>query len=267
MSQTFDLTLIENNDSLYKRTYEGLQTQFRFRASDKLDLGGNWTLSKTEGNFNAETAGSGPVTGTLASNPEYFDVRWASPKGPLSIDQRNRVNLYGVYKIFDHGSNSLSASVLQGFYSGNPYEAVGSILITPYVTNPGYVNPPTQVTYYFSKRGALTTPNVLRTDLSFNYDFRIGKLDLFLKPEVTNVFNSQKIDTTDPRYFDTTILTAGNAANCPGSPTGKCLPFNPFTDTPVEGVNFVKGPNFGKAINPLGFQQPRTYRFALGVRC
>src|SRR3954469_4616574 len=103
--QNFDLTLVANNDSLHKRTYEGLHTQFRYQASDKLDLGGDWTLSKTEGNFNAETQGNGPVPGTLGNYPEYFEARWASPKGSLTIDQRHRVNLYGVYRIFDHDHN------------------------------------------------------------------------------------------------------------------------------------------------------------------
>jgi outer membrane receptor protein involved in Fe transport len=264
--QNFDLTLVENNDSLYKRTYNGLHTQFRYRASDKLDLGGSWTLSKTNGNFNAETQGNGPVPGTLGNYPEYIQARWTSPDGPLSVDQRNRVNLYGVYKIFDHGHNGLSASVLQGFFSGHPYEEAGAILIAPYVTNPGYLTPPNNVTYFFSGRGALTTPNVYRTDISFNYEFKLGSVDLFLKPEVINVFNSQKVDTTDPRYFDTTILTAANSAACPDSPTGRCLPFNPFTEKPVEGVNFVKGANFGKPINPFGYQQPRLYRVGLGLR-
>lgn len=266
VTQTFDLTLVENNDSLYKRTYKGLHTQFSFRASDRLNLGGNWTLSKTDGNFNGENQGSGPLAGGLGNYPQYFQVSWNSPDGPLNIDQRHRVNLYGVYKIFNHDRHNLSASLLQGYYSGHPYDANGAILITPYVNNPGYVTPPTQVGYYFSKRGAFRTSNVLRTDVSLNYEFRIGQVNLFVKPEVINLFNQSKIDTTDVRYFDTTVLTAANSAACPNSPTGRCLPFNPFTETPVEGVNWVKGPNFGKAINALGFQQPRLYRFALGVR-
>jgi outer membrane receptor protein involved in Fe transport len=266
VAQTFDLTLVDNNDSLYERTYEGLHTQFRYRASDKLDFGGNWTFSKTEGNLNAENQGSGPLSGGLGNYPEYADPRWNSPKGPLNIDQRHRLNLYGVYKIFNTDRHSLTASLLQGFFSGHPYDASGAILISDYVTNPGYRTPPTQVGYFFSKRGAFTTPNVTRTDISLNYEFKIGKVDFFLKPEVLNVFNEQKIDTTDVRYFDTTVLTAANSAACPGSPTGRCLPFNPFTETPVEGVNWVKGSNFGKAINALGFQQPRTYRVGVGLR-
>ena len=264
--QRFDLTVVENNDDFYERTYRGLHTQFRFRASDKLDLGGNWTLSKTEGNLNGETAANGPVPGTSGNRPEYFDRSWNSPSGPLSIDQRHRVNLYGVYKIFNNDTNGLSVSLLQSFFSGHPYEEAGTIVIRPYVTNPGYLAPPARVVYFFSDRGEFTTPNVLRTDLSLNYDFRIAGIDLFVKPEVINVFNADNVDTTDARYFNTSVLTADNAAACPQSPTGLCLPFNPFTETPVEGVHYVKGNNFGQAVNALGYQQPRPFRGGLGLR-
>ncbi|HEX9944216.1 MAG TPA: TonB-dependent receptor [Thermoanaerobaculia bacterium] len=270
--QNFDLTLVENNDDFYERTYKGLHTQFRFRATDQLDFGGNWTLSETEGNYNAENQGSGPLTGGLGNYPEYRDVRWNAPKGPLAIDQRHRVNLYGVYKVFSSDRHSLSASLLESYASGHPYEAAANItLINPatranYVPNPGYLTPPVRVGYFFTERGAFTTPDYFRTDISLNYDFRIGSVDLFVKPEVLNVFDSQKVDTTDVRYFDTTVLTADNNAACPNSPTGRCLAFNPFTETPIEGVHWVKGQNFGKAINALGFQLPRTYRVGIGLR-
>ena len=36
--------------------------------------------------------------------------------------------------------------------------------------------------------------------------------------------------------------------------------FNPFTATPVEGVHWRKGPNFGKATTGNDLQVPRTYR-------
>jgi hypothetical protein len=267
VTQSFDLTLVENNEDFYERTYQGLHTQFRFRATDKLDLGGNWTLSKTEGNYNAENQGSGPLAGGLGNYPEYRDVSWNSPVGYLSIDQRHRVNLYGVYKILENDRHTLSASLLQGYYTGLPYEEAGSIVIRPFVTNPGYLTPPLTVTYFFSERGAFRTPDVMRTDISFNYDFRIGKVDLFLKPEVINIFNADEIDTTDIRYFNTSVLTASNAADCDTGPAVRpCIPFNPFTETPVEGVHYVRGVNFGKAVNPLAFQQPRTYRFGVGLR-
>jgi hypothetical protein len=42
--------------------------------------------------------------------------------------------------------------------------------------------------------------------------------------------------------------------------------FNPFTDTPVEGTNWAKGPSFGNALNRLAYTSPRAVRFSFGVR-
>jgi outer membrane receptor for ferrienterochelin and colicin len=266
ITQRFDLTLVENNDDLYEREYMGLHTQFRYRASDRLDLGGNYTLSKTEGNFNGENQGSGPVAGGFGNYPEYFDVAWNAPNGPLSLDQRHRLNLYGVFRILRGDRHDLSVALLQTYASGHPYEANANITLANFVANPGYLTPPVRVGYFFSDRGEFTTPDITSTDVSFNYDVDLGRFNVFVKPEVINVFNNDDIDTTDIRYFNTSVLTADTAAACPGSPTGRCLAFNPFTETPVEGVHWVKGPQFGQATNPLGFQQPRTYRLAVGLR-
>ncbi len=52
--------------------------------------------------------------------------------------------------------------------------------------------------------------------------------------------------------------------------------FNPFTETPVQGVNWRKAPNtaaanlpsngFGTPTSRFAFQTPRTYSFSFGVR-
>ncbi len=267
-----DLTLIQNNDSLYERRYDALQTQFRYSPTSRLDFGGNWTLSHTQGNFDGETRANGPVAGADGRYPEYKNPAWNDPKGDLSTDQRHRVTLYGLFNIFSQNHQALSVSLAQSYFSGHPYDAPGSVtLINPatgqnYVPNPGYLNPPVRVTYYFSKRGAFTTPSVLRTDLSLNYSFKIAGVDLFVKPEIVNLLNRHTVDTTDNSLFDTTIFTADNRGACSNSPTGRCLPFNPLTEKPVEGVNWQKGPNFGKAVNPFGFQTPRTFRIGFGLR-
>jgi hypothetical protein len=267
-----DLTLIQNNDNLYERRYDALLTQFRYTATTRFDLGGNWTWSHTRGNFDGENRGSGPITGASGSYPEYKQKKWNNPTGDLSTDQRHRVSLYGIYKLIANDRQTLSVSLLQSFFSGRAYEEAGSItLINPatranYVTNPGYLTPPVRATYYFSGRGSIRTPSIYRTDLSINYAFKLAGLNLFAQPEVINVFNRQEVDTTDSRFFDLSIRTADNGGACTNSPTGRCLPFNPFTETPVEGVNWQRGPNFGKAINPFGYQTPRTFRFTVGLR-
>jgi hypothetical protein len=267
-----DLTLVENNDNLYERRYDALLTQFRYNASTRLDLGGNWTWSHTKGNFDGENRGSGPIPGVAGKYPEYTRTEWNNPTGDLATDQRHRASVYGIFKLITNDRQSLSVSLLQSYFSGRAYEDVGSVtLINPvtrtnYVTNPGYLTPPTRATYYFSGRGSLRTPSITRTDLSFNYDFKLAGLNLFVIPQVINVFNQQKVDTTDSRFFDTSIATADNRGKCRNGAGGNCEAFNPFTQTPVEGVNWQRGANFGKPINPFGYQTPRTFTFTAGVR-
>ena len=47
---------------------------------------------------------------------------------------------------------------------------------------------------------------------------------------------------------------------------GSLAPFNPFTETPVRGVNYELGDDFGQADEADDFQQPRTFRFSVGFR-
>jgi hypothetical protein len=42
--------------------------------------------------------------------------------------------------------------------------------------------------------------------------------------------------------------------------------FNPFTTTPVKGVNWDYGPNFGKPTSRLAYTSPRELRLSFGVR-
>jgi outer membrane receptor for ferrienterochelin and colicin len=274
-----DITLVVNDNKNLERKYDGVDIQARYRFN-RFDVGGGWTLSHAYGNFDGENFGSGPIPSDFTRWPEYRQASWDIPKGDLAIDQRHKVNLYGIYTPLSTDRHSLSVSLLQSFFSGLPYQALQTITFVDntvkppvnYIPNPGY-NPLTPaantINYYFSSRGAFRTDNVFRTDLALNYSLKFSKFDFFLSPQVINVFNNHKIDTTDSRYFNTTVFDADNGGTCANAKNGgpgPCLPFNPFTTKPVEGVNWQKGPNFGKVTNQLGFQQPRTFRFSVGVR-
>jgi len=43
-------------------------------------------------------------------------------------------------------------------------------------------------------------------------------------------------------------------------------PFNPFTTTPVQGVNWNYNANFGAPLNRFAFTSPRSFRLSFGVR-
>jgi hypothetical protein len=190
----FDLGFVVNDDTRARREYDGINLFGQLGLMDnRLSIGGNVTVSESTGTVDGETAGSGPVTSGIGEYPEYKDPRWNSPEGNLDIDQRVRARVWGIYRILSTDHHSLSASVLQHFSSGTPYGASGDIDSNPYVVNPGYITPPPTVTYYFTDRDAFTSDDVTRTDFSLNYAFKFKQVDIFLQPEILNIFNEESV--------------------------------------------------------------------------
>jgi len=256
--------VVENDDNRLNREYNGLHTQIRYRLGDAWELGGNYTLSKLEGNVDGENAGSGPIRSALLNYPEYKGFAAHNPDGYLLADQRHRARGWVVWKPFTTDHHGLSISLLESYYTGTPYGALGLVdtrasATSPpgLVTNPGYISPPTSVNYYFTDRDAFRTDTITRTDIAVNYEFKwplLGQdLEFFLQPEVLNLFNEDGVEAVN-----TTVQQATNTAGLQR--------FNPFTETPVEGVHWRKGPTFGQPRNDLDFQLPRTFRFSVGVR-
>ncbi len=250
---TVDLGVIRNDNGKLERKYLGLQTSFDYRASDRLTIGGGYTLSNASGNFEGEAPGVGPVPSTLDSYPEYKEARWFAPKGDLLIDQRHKLSLFAVWEAFKTDRQRLAVSARQLYTSGFPYSAVGPVGTRAYVTNPGYVTPPSSVNYFFSDRGAFKTDDISSTALGFNYSLFFGQFEVFGQLDIQNVFNEDGVINVNQG-----VLTSRN------DPTLR--PFNPFTETPVEGVHWRKGPNFGKATSVNDIQLPRTYVASVGLR-
>ncbi len=251
LGDEFDLGYIINSN-VPEREYTGLHSSLAWRHGS-LNLAANWTWSHMIGNFVGETSGSGPVTAAFESYPEYLDLKWNGPRGSLSQDQRHRVRLVGTYD-FRVGMVGITPGIIQSWDTGTPYGAVGNINMVddetgvPYVTNPGYVQPPSRVAYYFTKRDAYRTDDIWRTDLSVNLSANIGKFEVFVQPQILNVFNADGV-------------TAVNT-----SVTANVKTFNPFTEQPVEGVNWRKGGNFGKPTSAANYQIPRRYFVSMGIR-
>jgi hypothetical protein len=153
-------------------------------------------------------------------------------------------------------------SLLQQAESGTPYGAIGSVETQPFVADRGYIDPPATVNYYFTARDAFRTEAMVRTDLGFNYSHRLpglGRTELFAQFHLLNVFNQfQLFDITDGA-INTTVLTAFDDAD-------QFAVFDPFTETPVEGVHWAKGDQFGEALGAAAYTLPRTFRFNVGFR-
>ena len=130
--------------------------------------------------------------------------------------------------------------------------------------------------YYFTDRDAFLTPDITSTNIAINYRYPIGRFEIFGQGEALNLFDEENY--TNPNVTVRTWATSSGL-----------LPFNPFTDTPIEcaqfradgtavpvaqcqtvtpGSHWQKGPTFGQAASSsqLDYQQQRAYRFSVGLR-
>jgi hypothetical protein len=268
-----DFTLVRNSND-FKRNYNAVEMQGQYRIARNLSAGGNYTYSRARGNYTGETSGSGPVTegGDTTSYPEYHSFAQSNPVGYISSDQTHKVRAWGSYDL-PTALGNFNFTLLQRFDSGQPYSLSGSIDIRESanfygtgqpggVKNPGYVTPPTTVTYFFSKRGEFRFQDTSATDLALNYTTKpswLSGVSFAIEGELINAFNQQA------HTFNTSVLTANNDTTL--------KKFNPVAgDVPIEGVHWKKGPLFGlptsaTTVDTTGsFQAPRTYRVSLVLR-
>jgi hypothetical protein len=140
------------------------------------------------------------------------------------------------------------------------------------------VPPPGTITSYdFTPRDAFRTEGQVRTDFAANYARRIpgaGRLEVFGQLQILNLFNQSQLCACGSTIFgtgsggnaggvntqriDTTVLTPVTTASLTS--------FNPFTTTPVQGVNWNLGPNFGRAVSRFAYTTPQSVRMSFGVR-
>jgi hypothetical protein len=258
--RSLDVRVIENTDDVERR-YAALNTLFTWRPATRVDVNAAYTLSRVWGNFDGENEGAGPVPVQPALYPEYREEQWNYPSGSLMGDQRHKGRVWGIWQIpVSERFGGVSLGALLSIDSGTPYGAVGNIDPSSYRPGLAYVTPLTAAQYYFTARDEFRTPSSTRTDLAVTYEYRFGgprRLSLFAKGEVMNVFDQSKL--VNAFLLDQSVLTASNA------PT-RFQRFNPFTETPVQGVHWDVGPQFGRAASRFAYQPPRAARFAVGVR-
>jgi len=121
------------------------------------------------------------------------------------------------------------------------------------------------VTYFFSNRGAFRVDAISSTDLGVNWYLpSLRGVRPFIEIDFLNVFSEQGVE--DPDFVDRTVLTRRQSTCLQTGSTSRCVAFNPFTDTPQQGVNWQYGTNFGNPTSAAAYQLPRTYRFSVGLK-
>jgi hypothetical protein len=251
----FDLTLVSNTPK-GKRTYDGLIADARYRLP-RLQLGGNYTLSRSWGNVNGENVGSGPIRATIDSFPEYREERWNYPMGYNPGDQRHSSRVWLDFDVpMPAAFGRTHIGLMQTADSGVAVDIDGSVDTRAYVTNPGYVTPVQNVGYYFFPRGSFRWDPVYSTDLAVTWAKvvpRLGATELFVRAVTTNILNNA-------------ARTRGDIALQTRVNNARYQAFNPFTTTPVRGVHWDYGSTFGEPQAFDDYQDPREFSFSVGIR-
>ncbi len=262
LGQEFDLELIGTNDTGLSREYEAIQLQGSYRLTKNLTIAGNYTWSDLKGNAQTEASNSATDSlGAINNYPEYIDFAWNKPNRALPGDVEHRANIWLAYNLSTEFGN-FNFSLLERFNSGYPYYALGTIDLRE-VPNPGYVDPPNTADYFFEGSRAYRTDDITATDLAVNYTLPIRRVEIFLQADILNIFDESGIE--DPTFVRDDVWTSRNSG-CVQADGSRCDRFNPMTTTPIEGVHWVKHPDFGEPTDESAYQEPLTYRFSIGFR-
>ncbi|HVS29967.1 MAG TPA: hypothetical protein VMS98_00800, partial [Thermoanaerobaculia bacterium] len=262
-----DVRVTVNTNDM-SREYRALILSGQWNPS-RFRIGGNYTLSELEGNDNSEglTTGTSPTTPNALWYPEYLDYSQRNPEGHLPEDARHRARMWVGYDFALGPVGTLNVSLLQTYMTGRAYSAAAFIDATGRIagtafegipTNPGYTLSQigTNHTYFFSKRGEFRTDAFNSTDLALSYNLPIRRVSVFLQAAMTNVLDNDGV--INPNTTVVTRRTGGAASGL--------QPFNPKTETPIEGVHWRKGASFGQATDVNSYQLPRSYNFSAGLR-
>lgn len=271
-----DLKIVTNDNTYLSRKYNAVQLQAQYRLYNRLNLGANYTYSTLKGNSIGENVGSGPITtgSYYFQYPEFNGFKQNNPVGFLPDDQRHKARLWAS---MDQQTfvGTFNFSALERYDSGTPYSAIGTINTSWYIPSnaavrSAYVSPPGTSTYYFGDRGGFRWDNVSATDLAVTYNTPpIRNAYLYVTAQLFNAFNEKAVIAGNTTVRTNTSSLCKQGPNQDGA---RCLAFNPFTDTPVQGVNYqlakssTIGASFGDPTSGASYQAPRFYLFAVGLR-
>lgn len=246
----------------FERRYAGLTVRAKYRFGHYADVASEYTLSSLTGNADGGWMHRGvPGSGSLGY-PEYIDPSWHIPAGGLPDDVRHRLRMWAFSEIRANETfGFLGVTVVHSRESGRPYGAIGLVDARPFVTNPGYLQPPPLVRYAFTAPDAYRAPGIARTDLALTYRRRLpGTVhgDLFAMFQILNVFGMVRV--VNPEL----LVVTRTAANDPALQA-----FNPFIETPVEGVHWtIDDSDVRRATASTSAPRtlPRSFRVIFGVR-
>ena len=255
VSGAFDNQVYRNTD-LVTRDYRALDVQSEYRFGSALSVRGQWTVQiANDGNFEGEAASNPAIPSLVGDYPEIYVADRSFPEGRLDDFQRHKVRLWAVYSLNMNRFGTLDVAPLYRYNSGRTYSLVATVPLTAaqIASNPGYARLPASQPIFFGGRGSQNFEGYQLFDLGMTYGVPVWQsLRPWVKLEVLNLFNNQTLIS-----WDTTV-----AANPAGAKDANGLP-----------LEYVTGPNYGKATSNGNFPRPRqgmdggrTFILAAGIR-
>jgi hypothetical protein len=239
----------------FERTYTGFSFRSGYRLGHWAHIEARYQVSNLSGNT-GEPANAGVLMRRAELYyPEYFETVWRLPGGHLPEDAKHRLRLWAHSEIM--ANDKLGLLLVTAVYSresGRPYGAAGLVTVDPFVANPGYATPPTAMLYNFTAPDEFRTPAMGRTDIGLNYRRRFPGT---VHGELLMAFNVLNVMNSTVEWHPEQLVRVQTAFTNPALQR-----FNPFSETPVEGVHWTTDPAIATQLTTL----PRTYRFTLGIR-
>ncbi len=239
-----------------------------------LNVSANWTWSRMHRELRRRDRRLGPVPRALRELSRVLRHAWIAPRGRAS----RRTSATGCVSSAPTTSGSGPIGITPGpgpvhrhrnAVRGRRFGTVGVVVI-PIVTNPGYVTPPARNSYYFTARDAYRTDTITRTDLSLTLSGKIGPVEIFVQPQILNLFNDRASPPSTRRSASApgprpTPLASSASTPSPRLPI-ECPQTASAADCKALGANWKKGVNFGKPTSSASYQRPRTWTISMGVR-
>lgn len=248
--------------SQLERQYVNVSLRGRYRFGHFADIHAQYAWSRLTGNADDARVGVNALTPGALAYPEYFEPSWHLPSGRLADDVPHLFRIWAHSELM--ANDKLGMLIVTAVFnreSGRPYGAVAPVAVTGFVSNPGYMQPPAALDYYFTDRDAFRTDPLKRTDIGLSWRrslFGTVHGDVFVNLHILNVFgatqllNPQQYVVTRTAYTDATLQ-----------------PFNPFTGTPVRDVNWTfddSGVRPDESRPGVPTTLGRTWLVTLGVR-
>ena len=267
-------TSVWDNDPRAKRDYDALALQLDYRPTARLTVGGNWTWSETQGNYEGEALNT-PASGSVFGFRERaLPIGAAAPYGYLSPDIRHRANAYGTYRFHLGRAGDLSTSGIVNYQSGRAWSRTASVALAAV---PEYASSTGTYTHFFDGRGQNRFEDLWSLDLATRYSLPLfGRVAPFVKVEVLNVLDNDALlvyQTTGTSAIVDGVLTwfpSGNADPRAANYNPTCNPdsgqFQP--STACTGFGRIRGPqSAGRGLRDQNdYQTPRTFFVSAGIQ-